>query len=241
MADKPKDQKFKFPMPETLAYPVQKVMINYEYEDLELHRLFSNEALAKRESMVQADLTRRSAHLSADEVSDFYADNADVHGEVFERLQVNSQLVLACSLFEHQLYSLCDGIKRRSNLPTFVSRKSGGTLGEAKKYLTHAGVKGLFDLKIWSDVQTIFKVRNAVVHNNLELRNDEDLDKDLLKKLMSDPNLKHKLYLDLDKEPYLYEFSLSDAYLQDAFAKLKTMIFAVADYRLYPDADADNS
>ena len=97
--------------------------------------------------------------------------------DILNQLTFRALFVASVSLFEFELLRMCDMAQRHSNNqePTIDPYKFDWR--KAKGYLSSLGVRVPADLVEWNDVQSLYGIRNAVVHRGgLLLSFDVDLD-----------------------------------------------------------------
>ena len=97
--------------------------------------------------------------------------------DILNQLTFRALFVTSVSLFEFELLRMCDKAQRHSNNQELTIDPYKFDWRKAKGYLSSLGVRVPADLVEWNDVQSLYGIRNAVVHRGgLLLSFDDDLD-----------------------------------------------------------------
>ncbi len=76
-----------------------------------------------------------------------------------------SFIVFLHTVFETNLRSLCNAIRREKNLPISLCDLRGSALDQARDYLTKIAGIAVSDYPEWTDLRTFQKVRDCIVHH----------------------------------------------------------------------------
>ncbi|RKD89670.1 hypothetical protein [Mangrovibacterium diazotrophicum] len=108
---------------------------------------------------------------------DFYFDDEfHKYNEIFPKHHFNPLLLSIYGLFESWLKRLCDLDNRRGFSNIKVNDLAGGNyIEKSRKYLNVVAELNLDETeKIWQKIKQIQKVRNAIAHNNSNIKTDKN-------------------------------------------------------------------
>ena len=94
--------------------------------------------------------------------------------DILNQLTFRALFVASVSLFEFELLRMCDKAQRHSNNQEPTIDPYTFDWRTAKGYLSRLGVQVPADLVEWNDVQSLYRIRNAVVHRGGLLRSFDD-------------------------------------------------------------------
>ncbi|MFC2021628.1 hypothetical protein ACFLTR_00210 [Chloroflexota bacterium] len=120
----------------------------------------------------------------------YWLKHYDVYSEYYPHIFNNSFIVSACALFELQIRKICTLVKEEHNVPVEWDDIKGSVPTRAKSYLWHGGIlltddpptivlsppnfvptelpgqKRIIAKELWQEIESLFRVRNCVVHHN---------------------------------------------------------------------------
>lgn len=144
------------------------------FDDLERFKLFTLSA-------IESEIKREKEHIAKLVETEEYVDGSDylMIKDVFERLSLNSFIVILYSFIEDMLNKLCNPapfdndswLKVRGIKPLTLkyTDMKGEGVRRARLYLEKViGLNLHVDKKLWSEIDTLRKIRNSIIHNRGE-------------------------------------------------------------------------
>ena len=124
----------------------------------------------------------------------YFDDEIYKYNEIFPKHHFNPLLLSIYGLFENWLKRLCDIDSRRGFSNVKVSDLAGGSyIEKSRKYLKIVAELNLEETeKVWQKIKTIQKVRNAIAHNDSNIKTDKSKElskQDLFPILMKDKRI----------------------------------------------------
>jgi len=209
-------------------------LILYEFDALEDHRAHMEDSLSTAKRSVEKRIREASTSVRKDDqqdYADFLNEEYATFVEVLPRLQRYAQLLVIYAAFEHALDELCAIVKGRSGFTLSVDDLAGKGIVRARSYLSKvAGVHAPFETRAWNSAILLNKIRNAIAHQNGEIKFDPKNKGSLAYQVRSMPNIQLKQIV----EGHEYTHIIVDAdFVRDAIVTLKTVLTDIASYKLY--------
>lgn len=208
----------------------------YEFDALEEHRSFAETSLKDTIKSLEKRVKEDVAAMDPDEHEAYHDQMYDqyvITNEILPRIQWNSQFLVVYSTFEHMLNQLCRVVQRRSGFDLSFKDLSGQGIERSKNYLSKvAGVKSPFQKPAWQRAKLLGDVRNAIAHNNGEIKMRPD-DKSSL-----GPRLGNEKYLELKKlipDEKDAQIVLKSEFVRESIIELRNMLVSICNYELYED------
>jgi hypothetical protein len=116
-------------------------------------------------------------------IDDSNYDLDSIFKEYFPNLQRRSALITLFSFFEHQLDDLCRGYKKEKGFALSFTDLTGNGIDRSTLYLKKvAGLSLNNGTATWREIKNIQNVRNAIVHNGGEIKDDDTKMRDYCRK-----------------------------------------------------------
>lgn len=108
----------------------------------------------------------------------FFGDEIHRYNEVFPKHYYNPLLLSIYGLFENWLKRLCDLDSRRGFSTVKVNDLAGGNyIEKSRRYLTIVAELNLEETEtIWQKIKQTQKIRNAIAHNDSNIKTDKNRD-----------------------------------------------------------------
>lgn len=199
-------------------FNVFKERIKLELENIQSFIEEISDYISERQSDIEKSYDSAMSEIQSNEDEGFdpafvYDDDIHKYNEVFPKHYFNPLLLSIYSLFENWLKRLCDLDSKRGFSNVKVNDLAGSNyIEKSRKYLKVVADLNMDDTeKDWQKIKDIQKVRNAIAHNDSNIKTDKnkELEKqDLYTILKNDNRIKlndsiGSFYIK-DKE-YLYD------------------------------------
>jgi hypothetical protein len=162
-------------------FNVFKERIKLELENIQSFIEEISDYIKKRQSDIEKSYDSAISDFKPDEDEGFdpafiYDDDIHKYNEVFPKHYFNPLLLSIYGLFENWLKRLCDLDSRRGFSNLKVNDLAGGNyIEKSRKYLKVVAELNLDDTeKDWQKIKQIQKVRNAIAHNDSNIKTDKN-------------------------------------------------------------------
>lgn len=151
-----------------IAGRVKQWEVSSPRDELEKLRFFARqiELLVDRAEESEIESLKESVqHLSADRQDEFWQWNYPIHWDDIFRSAIRNSLVVTLATFvETYLIELCKNVALVNKCEFDSKTGKGGTLARARRFLKFVGEFDTPAPSAWEEVDTLFKIRNVVVH-----------------------------------------------------------------------------
>jgi len=154
--------------------------IQSRFDDIERFKFFTLNAIKNEKKEIEDRFKKETMNLSEEQerlISEFYAEDYFMVEKDFTQISLRSFVVIFFSYIEDGLNTICGTVhrdkqryRRKYNMGDFVVEHKdirGKGIEKAKLYLEKiCGCNLHTGEKPWSEIQTIRKIRNSIVHED---------------------------------------------------------------------------
>ena len=176
---------------------------------LEEFRSYTSEIESKFESdkiALAARYDKSAEDLSEEDIraiDDYFSDDYYMIDEIYTGQYRKSTLVSIYSFLEHSMNGLCRHLSARHSYPVKIEDLKGDGIIRAKLYLEKLASVDFQPLNgEWSELQTLNKIRNCIVHSEGDIKASSKADLDKLIANTKFLNLRNERYIVIDR-PYI--------------------------------------
>jgi len=152
-----------------------------ELDYLRDYHNFSERFIKEKVKKLEAWVDEQTPKLTPEEKDvffDFYCDDYWELSQNFPNIVRGSLLLICMALLEHQLTDLCHSLQRTKKYAFVLNDFSDRGITRTQIYLKKAAnIKFPDDTEQWSNILIYRVIRNAIAHNDYEIKCSDDLGK----------------------------------------------------------------
>ncbi len=178
--------------------PTLKTFVIHRLDEMEEFKQFTLNSIEDEKKSISARFDRDTKYLSAEQKEEYFDWNSEdyfIIEDVFPQISMKSFIVILFSYIEDGMNTLCNAeysdkarYHKKEGLEEFrvkYTDMQGKGISRAKLYMEKIIGRNLHsDKKPWSEIETLRKIRNTIVHDdgnaNDSLKNDANFKQHLL-------------------------------------------------------------